>query len=190
MILVMNKLTSADEFALSAVSGWLALGLPDEARAELSQIPAERCVHPKIFLAVWDVHAHEKNWQDAVGAAEFVIALAPHLPEGYVKCAFALHELKRTAEAWKCLLPASRRFTSEWVIPYNLACYACQLGREKVAIKWLQKASEVGDNVELRAMAMADPDLAPLRQRIPEIISKRKAGWRKAGTARKRSKIL
>jgi hypothetical protein len=180
----MIELTPADEFALQAVSGWLMLNNPTEAIAELRQIPSARAIHPNVFLSVWEIHAHCKQWEDAAGAADFVIAMAPHWPEGYVKRAFALHELKRTKEAWKCLLPASRRFASEWVIPYNLACYACQLGRDKVAVKWLERAMKVGDKTHLRAMALADPDLQPLRPKIVGL------GRKKKKSPRSRSKTL
>jgi tetratricopeptide (TPR) repeat protein len=178
----MTKLTTADEFALQAVSGWLMLGNPDEAKTELRQIPFDRAIHPTVFLSVWEIHAHLRQWEDAAGAADFVIAMAPHWPEGYVKRAFALHELKRTREAWRCLLPASRRFSAEWVIPYNLACYACQLGREKAAVKWLERALQVGNKSRLKAMAMADPDLEPLRPSIAKL-------GRKAKRSAKRAKI-
>jgi len=35
----------------------------------------------------------------------------------------ALHELKRTQEAFDLLLPAADKFPAPWTIPYNLACY-------------------------------------------------------------------
>jgi hypothetical protein len=165
----MKKLTPADEFALEAASGWLMLGNVEEARNELRQIPSDRAIHPTVFLTVWELHAHLRQWDDAMGAAEFVIAMAPHWPDGYVKRAFALHEMKRTKDAWRCLLPASRRFSSEWVIPYNLACYACQLGRKESAAKWLKRALKVGNKSQLKAMALSDPDLEPLRPRIAKI---------------------
>jgi tetratricopeptide (TPR) repeat protein len=165
----MTKLTPGDYFTLEAVTGWLMLGNPTAALEELRQIPSDRAINPSVFLAVWDVHAHLKQWTDAAGAAEFVIALAPDWPDGYVKRAFALHELKRTKEAWQCLLPASRRFTSEWVIPYNLACYTCQLGRQDIAAKWFKRALKVGDKNRLKALALLDPDLEPLRPKIAKL---------------------
>jgi hypothetical protein len=56
---------------------------------------------------------------------------------------FALHELKRTAEAEVLLLPALERFTDEPTIPYNLACYACVLSRVEEARRLLERAIEV-----------------------------------------------
>jgi hypothetical protein len=120
---------------------------------------------------------NSRKFQPSGGfTAELVIFLAPHWPDGYIKRAFALHELKRTREAWQCLLPARRKFKSEWVIPYNLACYACQLGRENVAVKWFETAMKIGDRKQLKQMAMADPDLQPLRTRISRLPQRSRKG--------------
>jgi hypothetical protein len=55
------------------------------------------------------------------------------------------------------------RFPGESVIPYNLACYACQLGEMDAARRWLAKAVQVGGRAMIRRMAQDDPDLLPLR---------------------------
>lgn len=173
----MTELTPADEFALEAVAGWLMLGNAREAAAELCSIPADRLIHPRVMLAAFELHAHMKQWEDAAEAARTVILMAPDSPAGYVKRAFALHELRRTEEAWKCLLPASRRFPDEWVVPYNLACYSCQLGREKMAVRWLERAMRAGGSTNVKKIALADPDLEPLRPSIVKL--RRKAGSRR-----------
>jgi tetratricopeptide (TPR) repeat protein len=171
----MTELTPADEFALEAVSGWLMLGNPKEAAAELCSIPGERLTHPRVLLAAFELHAHMRQWEDAAEAARTVMLMAPDSPAGYVKCAFALHELRRTEEAWKCLLPASRRFPDEWVVPYNLACYACQMGREQMAVRWLERAINAAGPMNLKRIALEDPDLQPLRARIRKLKRKRAA---------------
>lgn len=163
------ELTPADEFALEAVAGWLMLGNHKEAAAELCSIPMERLMHPKVMLAAFEIHACMKKWDEAAEAARTVMIMDPNSPAGYVKRAFALHELRRTEEAWKCLLPAGRRFPEEWVVPYNLACYACQLGREKAAVRWLERAINAAGSLNLKRIALADPDLEPLRPSIAKL---------------------
>ena len=76
--------------------------------------------------------------------------------------AFALHELKRTQEAFDALLPVADKFPEQWVIPYNLACYTCQLGRMDEARGWFHRALATGDEKEIKLQAIDDPDLAPL----------------------------
>jgi hypothetical protein len=60
------------------------------------------------------------------------------------------------------LLPVVDKFPKEYIIRYNLACYACQLGNLEEARHWLKKAIEMADPKEVKLMALNDPDLKPL----------------------------
>ena len=64
--------------------------------------------------------------------------------------------------AWDALLPAADKFPSQPMIAFNLACYACQLGRLEEAGEWLRKAIDLGDEKEIKTRALDDPDLEPL----------------------------
>jgi hypothetical protein len=73
-----------------------------------------------------------------------------------------LHELRRTEEALRNLLEAEPRFPTNSIIPYNLACYACQLGDLTLARRWLRRVIDLKGIGHLRSNALDDPDLAPL----------------------------
>lgn len=64
------------------------------------------------------------------------------------------------------LLPMAPQFPEESIIPYNLACYACQMGNLELAQDWLQRAAKLRPKNEIKAMALSDPDLAPLRSYV------------------------
>jgi hypothetical protein len=64
--------------------------------------------------------------------------------------------------AWDALLPASEQFPKEPIIPYNLACYACQRQRLAEARTWLERAMRVGGREAITLLALKDPDLEPL----------------------------
>ena len=64
--------------------------------------------------------------------------------------------------AWDALIPAVDRFPKEPTIPYNLACYACQLEKLDEARRWFQRALGVGQKAKLKSMGASDPDLRPL----------------------------
>ena len=81
---------------------------------------------------------------------------------GHLRLAFALHELKRTREALDTLLPVADKFPTLWVIPYNLACYYCQLGQLPEARDYLAQAFKLGGKKAIQPQALEDPDLAPL----------------------------
>jgi len=59
------------------------------------------------------------------------------------------------------LLPAQDRFPKNATVPYNLACYCCQLNRLDEAEKWLKKAMAINES-HVKRMAIDDPDLKPL----------------------------
>jgi tetratricopeptide (TPR) repeat protein len=106
-------------------------------------------------------HAHGKKWDACVDVAEAIITLDPDRSSAWIQRSFALHELKRTQEAFDQLLPVADRFPEVWMIPYNLACYCAQLGRLDESREWLRKAMAVEEDAVKRA-AIDDPDLKPL----------------------------
>ena len=71
--------------------------------------------------------------------------------------------------ARKILCSVGRKFPKVPIIPYNLACYACQHGNLKEAKQWLGKAIDIAGKKDIRMMALDDPDLQPLWDKIGEI---------------------
>ena len=67
------------------------------------------------------------------------------------------------------LLPVVDEFPEEYIIRYNLACYACQLGNLKEARDWLKKASDQAGTKQIKRMALKDADLEPLWKEMGEI---------------------
>jgi predicted Zn-dependent protease len=151
---------------LEAAQGWLGLRNWREAKVELANIPTELQSHPDVLQVRWAIHAAAKEWESAVEVAEAVRQAKPDSPFGFVHLAYALHEMKRTKEAQDVLLTVLDKFRDEFIIRYNLACYACQLGDGEGAWRWLEKSMALTDPDEVKRMALNDPDLEPLRTRI------------------------
>ncbi|MGV3773690.1 MAG: tetratricopeptide repeat protein [Verrucomicrobiales bacterium] len=166
---MITVLEQPDLFHFNCASGWLDLGNLPEAEAELDKISAEHAENPDVLLLRWEIYAHGREWEKALQVAQAVHQIAPDRSEGWIKEAFALHELKRTEEAYNCLLPASRHFPKISIISYNLACYTCQLNRPKEAISWLLKAFKFGGKEGIRKMALEDSDLTPLQEQIKKL---------------------
>jgi tetratricopeptide (TPR) repeat protein len=164
-----DKLNGPDEKHLRAAEGWLGLGSWLEANEELERITPRLRGHPDVLQVRYDVYAKAKKWEMAVEIAQVLFRTAPSNPFDRIRLAYALHELKRTKEAWDVLLPVAEKFPGEYVICYNLACYACQLGDRKEAFKWLERAIDLSDTKEVKLMALDDPDLEPLWVDISEI---------------------
>jgi predicted Zn-dependent protease len=165
----MRSLDYPDSFHLEAARGWLALGSPVEAENELERIGPQERGHFEVVEVSWEIAARKKEWNRCVDLADRVIQTAPNQVQGYIHKSYALHELKRTQEAWDFLFPLAEKFPKNPTIKYNMACYGAQLGRVWEAEQWLKLAFTVGDETELRAMALDDPDLRPLWKKIAQL---------------------
>ena len=166
----MNPLRTVDLHHLRAAEGWLELDNATEAREELDQVSTNRLDHPDVLEVSWMLFAKEKNWNACVKTAELLVQQAPERPGGWIHRSFALHELKRTEEAFVHLHPVRRIFSDQWVIPYNLACYLTQLGRIKEATRELHAALKI-DPRAVKHAASNDPDLKPLSKHVDELRS-------------------
>jgi Flp pilus assembly protein TadD len=116
----------------------------------------------------WLVHAQEKNWEEGLAVAGKLVELAPQRSSGWLHRAYALRRAQGGGlqAAWNALLPAVEKFPEEPTIPYNLACYACQLARLDQARQWLQRAVKIAGKEKITFMALNDDDLAPLWEEI------------------------
>jgi tetratricopeptide (TPR) repeat protein len=163
------KLEPPDSHHLNAAQGWLGLGDVVEARAELDLVSKLFAKHPEVLELRWQICEKTGQWNECVETAQSLIKVAPKQPLGWIHRSYALHELKRTQEAYDGLETAAKMFPDIWLIPYNLACYACNLGRKVEAWEWLQEAFGLGDEKEIKSMAMEDPDLKPFRAELSKI---------------------
>ena len=162
-------LSTADLHHLRAAEGWLGLGDFQSAHDELENITPILRAHPAVLQIRHGIFSEAEKWEHALTIAEALVNLLPDDPYGWIHRSFALHELKRTAEAQEELRPAAETFPKEHVVFYNLACYACQLGNLKEALRLLGKAIDLAGKRDIRLMALDDPDLEPLWKDIGEI---------------------
>ena len=161
-----TPLPQPDAFHAKAAVGWVELGNAREARKEFAEIAEAHRGHPDVLEALWSILVEERAWNAALAAAEKLVAAAPGRETGWIQQSFALHELKRTAEAYERLVKVVGNFPRAYVLPYNLACYQCQLGNQQAALKWLREAAKRSDAKTIRVMGLKDPDLAPLRDEL------------------------
>lgn len=157
-----GTIPAPDIFCANAAIGWLELGNPREAMAELNQISSQYASHPDILEVRWQICARLEHWEPSLPIAQSICEAAPERPQGWLHQAVSLYRLKKTEEAWKLLLPMAEKFPKSWVIAYDLACYACQLGNLEEGRRWLRKAFALGDGKEVKEHALADSDLEAL----------------------------
>ncbi len=153
-----------DNHYFAAAVGWLELGNPKEAKVEIEQISPAQQKNPDVLEVHWQICAELKLWEEGLHVARALLHNAPHLSSGWLHQAYALRRLEGAGLpiAWEALLPAAKRFSSEPLVAYNLACYACQLGKLDVGREWFRRALSVGRKEALKKMALGDADLEPL----------------------------
>jgi len=167
----MQRLEPPDSHYISAAVGWLELGVPKEAEAELDQIAAGLQMHPDVLEVRWVILAQTRRWDAALEIARTLLRKAPHRSSGWLHQAYSLRRLGQQGlkDAWDALLPAYDKFPREPTIPYNLSCYACQMSRFEEARTWLRRALKLGDKDKIKQMALDDPDLEPLWDEIKKL---------------------
>jgi predicted Zn-dependent protease len=163
------KLGLNDQRHLDAAEGWLELGNWLEANEELEHITPELRAHPFVLRVRWGIYAKAEKWEMAGEVARGISVILPDNSFGWKHWAYALHELKRTKEAWSVLIPIADKFPDDYIISYNLACYSCQLGNLKESFNWLVRAIDLAGKKDIRLMALDDDDLEPLWNKISEL---------------------
>ena len=171
----MKPLEPPDLHHLRSADGWLLLGNQNEASADLERISPTMRSHPDVLEVYWQLHARSQKWKACLDIADAIIVLDPERASAWIQKAYAIRRADSGGlqAAFDALYPATRRFPREPLIPFNLSCFACQLGRLEDACAWLRRAFERAGNSDskrhLRSMALDEPDLEPLWQRIGKL---------------------
>jgi hypothetical protein len=142
---------------LRAATGWLELGLADEALYELQSLPAEEqrgreALEVKL-LALMEC----RSWNMASETARLLCLMAKNEPEFFLRAAFCLHETGDTLAACNQLLRGPKSLFEMAVFHYNLACYLWTLGEGPRARSHLKQAITMDDS--FRNAARDDRDL-------------------------------
>ena len=155
-----KPLSDSDMHHLRAAQGWAELGNHLEADVELDKIVNDYRVHPDVLEVRWAIYESQKHWEACVDIAEAIIGLDIDRATAWIHRSFALHELKRTQEAFERLRPAVEMFPYIWTIPYNMACDSAQLGQLDECEAWFTRAMEIDEHT-VKQQAIDDPDLKP-----------------------------
>jgi hypothetical protein len=146
--------------ALLAASGWLELGLPDEALRELERLPADEWMRREALEVKLLAQMDCQLWNPAADTARLLCVRAHNEPLFFLRAAFCLHETGDTLAACHWLLRGPRRLFLMPVFHYNLACYLWALGEGKRARHHLCEAIRMDKS--LLHTALDDRDLAGL----------------------------
>lgn len=142
---------------LRAASGWLDLGLADEALVELDTIPFERQSDREVLELKLGAEMSQQAWNPASDTARLLCLKDADEPMFFIWAAFCLHETGDTLAACNWLLRGPKSLFEMAIFHYNLACYLNTLGEVKRARSHLKQAITLDES--FREAAREDRDL-------------------------------
>jgi Flp pilus assembly protein TadD len=142
-------------------SGYIELGMLEEAARTLEQIKADEEAHEEVLGVRLDLYMAERKWHLAAKVARHLLETGPENASVWVNLAYSVRRSETLEEAERVLLQAHALHPDNALIAYNLACYACVAGHAEEAKNRLQRALDLEPS--FRSLALEDPDLRPLR---------------------------
>jgi hypothetical protein len=125
---------------LNAATGWLELGIADEALFELESLPADVRGQREVLELTLSAQMINQSWNSAADTARILCLKAADEPEFFLRAAFCLHETGDTLAACNWLLRGPKTLFEMAIFHYNLACYLWTLGEAQRARSHLQQA--------------------------------------------------
>jgi len=145
---------------LGAAEGYLFLGLPLEALAEIDGVrPVLQQSSPVLRMRIRAL-LHMKRWGEAETLSCKGNAAYPDEEEFTVQRVFALDQLNQGGQAVQVLLAAPHWLRRTGILHYNLACYEARLGDLAKARQCIRAAIQI--NSSFKKNAQIDPDLQRL----------------------------
>ncbi|HEY8240182.1 MAG TPA: hypothetical protein VIH35_01985 [Kiritimatiellia bacterium] len=145
---------------LERADGFLDLKLPVRAQAELDGIHNAFRNHTPVMECRLRLAMAQEDWAEAVQYARRLATREEKRPDYFVLLAYATRRAEGIEPAEFILKEAQLRFPEVAAIAFNLACYACQSGRNDQAMEHLHHAFKL--DPAYKRLALEDEDLTPL----------------------------
>ena len=143
-----------------ASSGYLELGMFDDAALVLEEIEPQDKTRTGVLGARVNLYMAAKKWEMAAVVASHLVKVDPQTASWWISLAYALRRTESVEKAEAVLLRAQAIHPKVAMIAFNLACYTSVAGRMEEAKTRLRRAIELDKNI--RRLALDDDDLKPL----------------------------
>jgi tetratricopeptide (TPR) repeat protein len=149
-----------DQQHWQAAVGYVELGLFEDANEELEKIDPFNRAAAEVLAARLAIYRGLETWELMQEITKRLKEFEPENVQWTISLAYATRRAFSTEIAMQILLSAEPKFPKEPAIPYNLACYYCQLDEIETAERYLRRAFEI--DLNWRKVALEDEDLKPL----------------------------
>jgi Flp pilus assembly protein TadD len=143
-----------------ASSGYLELGMLDDAALVLEEIAPEDKNRNEVLGARVNLYMVAKKWDMAAAVASHLVKVEPENEAWWIGLAYSIRRSEGVEKAEAILLRAQAIHPKVAMIAFNLACYASVIGRMEEAKKRLRDA--IALDKDIRRLAIDDEDLKPL----------------------------
>jgi Flp pilus assembly protein TadD len=157
---VSNPLRTEWQRHVLASSGYLELGMFDDAAMVLEEIAPEDKNRNEVLGARINLYIAAKKWDMAAAVASHLVKVDPETAGWWISLAYALRRTESIEKAEAILLRAQAIHPKVAMIAFNLACYASVAGRMEEAKGRLRHAIDL--DKDIRGLAIDDEDLKPL----------------------------
>lgn len=154
----------SDRQRLHAASGYIELGMYEDANAELEKIDAFCRAVPEVLALRVAIYQSLGKWELLQVVSQKLVEFEPTNVDWIISYAYATRRAESIEAARAILTEAKKRFPREAVIVFNLACYECQLGHLDAAKDHLKRAFAIDS--AWRPAALDDIDLEPIWQTL------------------------
>jgi len=155
-----TSMNNTDQWRLIAATGYIELSMLPDAEAELDAIDPDFRQLPEVLAVRMEIYSKQHQWERMQGIAVRLMRSYPEESHWVISYANATRRALSLEAAKDILRAALQRYPKEPCIPYNLACYECQLGNLESAKLYLEDAIRLHPG--FRAAAMKDSDLKDL----------------------------
>src|SRR5262245_44653073 len=114
-----------------------------DANDELEKLDAFNRAAPEVLAVRLAIYQGLEKWELLQQIAKRLKEVEPDNIQWTISLAYATRRAYSIDVAMQILLSAEAKFPKEGAIPYNLACYYCQLGKIETAKGYLKKAFEI-----------------------------------------------
>lgn len=152
------------ERCMDAARGYLYLGLPDEALAEIEPVPFSHRFTREFMELRTSIHMARKQWLEALVISRNVCHLFPDSEHGFLDASRCLHKLGRTQEAKDVLLQAPSSLRTKAVHHFQMSRLEAKMGNVDSARKSLKRA--IALDPKYRKLALKSEELHAISAEI------------------------
>jgi len=161
---------TADEYHFKAAWVCLTELRPEEAAKHLEGLSDAARKDSFFFFLSENIFMATGDWQRLIELGQQRMRRTPNESRGWIIQAIGLEKMRKIQEAYSLLLGVLPKFSKDFFVHYNLACFACRLGKNEEAWSLLKNSFSMTTQEEFERWTLSDDDLAPIKERLVEMV--------------------